>query len=87
MSVREEPHLLGKCCSCLSVALLLAEPQTHNEWFLKTSFPLFPLRELLSGFQGGALHIPGLGRAALVAGWEQSGAGVPWKGRDGQTLA
>lgn len=44
-SVREEPRLPSTCSSCLSLALVLAGPQTHNEWFLKTSYPLFPLRE------------------------------------------
>lgn len=33
---------------CMSVAALLAGTQTHNEWLLKTPYPLFPFGECAS---------------------------------------
>lgn len=68
MSAREKPSLLSKGASRISVVLLLAGPQSHNEWFLKTSDPLFPLREF----------------AFRVAGWSSTcWGGGPGQGSSG----
>lgn len=52
MSDGQESSLLSKHSPCIAVAFLLAGTQTHNEWFLKTSYLLFPLREFASRASG-----------------------------------
>lgn len=79
MSVRERPHLLGKCSSCLSVALPpLAGPQTHGRVVLENILPtLSPQGIAFQGFRVGPYIFQAwAGQLSWLGGSSQEGRGA-----------